>query len=294
MSFANLPPQPPIFPVEAEVYAQTALERSEAALSRCTRVADQAYGADYWQSVDVYPPRNSLPGGSPVLVFAHGGAWTNGYKEWIGLMAPALTAANIALVSVSYRLAPVHKCNEMVDDCLAALAWVHRNIHRHGGDPYKMAVGGHSAGGHLMMLAALQQDRLREFNIPQDAILACLPLCAPLDVRYPERQPGSGEERTHQVLLNDSSEAAQASPICHVRPGMPFTLLTYAANDLPRIIRSNQAMALELQRSEVRHEVLVLDGEDHFSAALAVEDDRSIWTKRVTRLLLESHESPNA
>lgn len=293
MSFTDLPPQAPIFPVEAEVYAQATLAFSEAALDLCTRVADQAYGADYRQSLDVYPPRTLLEGGAPVLVFAHGGAWTNGYKEWMGLMAPVLTSANIVLVSVSYRLAPAHKCDEMVDDCIAALAWVHRNIHLHGGNPHRIAVGGHSAGGHLMMLSALQEDRLREAGIRREDIVAHLPLCAPLDIRYPERQPGSGEERTHQMLLNSSLEAAQASPICYVRSGMPFTLLTYASNDLPRIIKGNEAMGQELQRLGVKHEMLVLDGEDHFSAALAIKDDRSIWTQRVKRLLLDLPDSSN-
>ncbi len=55
MSFADLPPQPPIFPAEAEDYARRALERSAAALGQCTRIADQAYGPDPYQTVDVYP-----------------------------------------------------------------------------------------------------------------------------------------------------------------------------------------------------------------------------------------------
>ena len=285
MPFADLPPQPPIFPAEAEDYARTALERSAAALGQCTRIADQAYGPDPYQTVDVYPAKSPNAEGAPVLVFAHGGAWTNGYKEWMGLMAPTMTAAGIVLVSVSYRLAPEHKWDAMLDDCLGALAWVYRNIARYGGDPERIAIGGHSAGGHLTMLTALQSSRLVEVGIPPRAIVACLPLCAPLDIRYPQRLPGSGEERTHQVLLRTSAEAAQASPICHVGGDAPYTLLAYAANDLPRIIAGAKAMAGEMDRLGVAHEVMVLEG-DHFSAALDIEQDQSPWTRRAKEILL--------
>lgn len=284
MRFAALPPQPPIYPEEASNYARLTLERSEAALSQCDLVAHQSYGADYWQAVDVYPARKAPQGGAPVLVFAHGGAWTNGYKEWMGLMAPALTKAGITFVSVSYRLAPQHKWRAMLEDCLDAIAWVHRNIRQYGGDPDRIAVGGHSAGGHLMALAALQPDGLQERGVPPRSLLACFPLCAPLDIRYPDRQPGSGEERTHQSILNDSSEAASASPVCHVSASTPFMLLAYARDDLPRIVNGNRAMAAELDGNRVPHETLLLPG-DHFSAALDVADEGSEWTTRVIRRL---------
>jgi arylformamidase len=281
----NLPTQPPLYPESAMTYARLALERSAAARTACDVVAHQQFGPDDYQSLDVYPAQaGAMAGGSPVLVFAHGGAWTNGYKEWMGLMAPAVTAAGVTFVSVSYRLAPEHKWRAMLDDCLDAIAWVHRHIEQHGGNPRRIAVGGHSAGGHLMALAALDAQGLEARGVPRDAVFACLPLCAPLDIRYPVRSPGSGEERTHQMILEDSSEAAAASPVCQVSARAPRMLLAYARDDLPRIINGVGAMSAELQRHGVPHETLVLDG-DHFSAALDVEDAASVWTQRTLRLL---------
>ena len=285
MDFANLPPQPPLYPESAADYSRLALERSRAAVEACKVVPHQKFGPDDYQSLDVYlPQRRGSAGQSPVLVFAHGGAWTNGYKEWMGLMAPALTAAGVTFVSVSYRLAPGHKWRAMRDDCLDALAWVHRHIGQYGGDPGRIAVGGHSAGGHLMALAALDRPGLEARGVEPSALVACLPLCAPLDIRYPHREPGSGEERTHLMILDDSDEAAAASPVCQVSERAPFMLLAYARDDLPRIVNGIGAMSDQLARHHVPHEGLVLDG-DHFSAALAVEDPTSPWTKRVIRLL---------
>ena len=287
MRFAHLPAQPPIFPIEAEDYARSTLNRSDVAAQHCRRVCDIAYGPDPKQTVDIYLPQASAPDGAPVLVFAHGGAWTNGYKEWMGLLAPAITSAGAALVSVSYRLAPQHKWDDIVDDCRKALAWVHQHIGEHGGDPQRIVIGGHSAGGHLMMLTALQIDKLEAAGVPSTSLMACVPLCAPLDIRYPDRKPGSGEERTHQMLLRDASEAVQASPITHLHAGMPFTLLAYAAHDFPRIVAGNQATAKAMQEHGLAHDVLVVDG-DHFSAALDIEAASSAWTRRVIDLLLAS------
>lgn len=284
MRFAPLPPQSPIYPEEAANYARTTLERSEEALSRCERIGDLAYGSDYWQAVDVYRPRHVLPGGAPVLVFAHGGAWTNGYKEWMGLMAPALTDAGIVFVSVSYRLAPEHKWKAMLDDCLDAVAWVARHIHEFGGDPKRLAVGGHSAGGHLMALAALSPEALQARGVGREDVFACLPLCAPLDIRYPDRQVGSGEERTHQMILDDASEAQAASPVCLLRADSPFMLVAHARNDLPRIVKGSRAMAAELDRLGVAHESMEVEG-DHFSAALDAAEPDSPWMQRAIRLL---------
>ena len=77
-------------------------------------------------------------------MFAHGGAWTHGYKEWTGLMAPVFTAVPAIFVSVSYRLAPENRFPVPLDDCIDALAYVHRHIADHGGNPARIYVGGHS------------------------------------------------------------------------------------------------------------------------------------------------------
>lgn len=284
MSFPHLAPQPPLYPPEAEDYARAALALSAAAIQRCERVADIQYGDTAAHRLDVYPSQHAHGRASPVLVFAHGGAWTNGYKEWVALMAPALVAAGITFVSVSYRLAPRYKWKALLDDCLSAISWVYRNIHEYGGDPSRIALGGHSAGGHLMTLAALSADGLARHGIPASSIVACFPLCAPLDIRYPDRLPGSGEERTHQNLLHDASEAASASPVCLLNEDTPLMLLAYASEDLPRIVKGNQTMETELRRLQRPCETMVLPG-DHFSPALAAGEPGSPWMNRLIQIL---------
>jgi acetyl esterase/lipase len=284
MKFTNLKPQPPLYPQEAENYAKLTLEQSELAASLSDRIADVRYGENPHQLLDIYPGKTGVQGRNSVLIFAHGGAWTNGYKEWMALMAPALNAAGITLISPSYRLAPEGKWRSMVEDCVSSIAWVHRNIHHYGGSPKRIAVGGHSAGGHLMTLAALSTKDLEVQGVPASSLLGCFPLCAPLDIRYPDAQPGSGEARTHQMILGAASEASLASPICHLSEKTPFILLAYALADLPRIIASNLAMESELTRRGLPHQKMLLNG-DHFAPAIAAGDAASPWTQRVIQFL---------
>ena len=151
----QIPMSPP-----AEEYSATAFRRTEEAKATTRHILDVAYGPEDDQDIDIYLPDDANATNVPVFMFVHGGSWTHGYKEWMGLMAPALVATPAILVSVSYRLAPECRFPGPLEDCVAALAWVHRHIGEYGGDPGRLFVGGHSAGGHLYTLASLQPARL--------------------------------------------------------------------------------------------------------------------------------------
>jgi arylformamidase len=270
MSFEDLPPQSPIYPAEAQDYADAALALSREAVGRVEAHMDLPYGADYWQKVDVFGPKVRAPGSLPVLVFAHGGAWTHGYKEWMGLMAPVFTATPALLVSVSYRLAPENRHPVPLLDCIDALAWVHGRIASYGGDPGRIYVGGHSAGGHLYALAALRPDLLARAGLPADVIKGCLPISSQLNLVFDNPPPGSGEERIYTMYLREAADAPSASPL-HLIEGsrVPF-LLGYGSQDFPRIVRSNLEMAQALARQRCVHEVIRLEGLGHFDTALSL------------------------
>ena len=138
-------------------------------------VIDVAYGDDYFQRLDLFLPDNENLTELPVLVFMHGGAWRNGFKEWMGFMAPPIISLPAIFVSVSYRLAPSVKFPEPLEDTCDAVAWVFRNIRRYGGDPERIFIGGHSAGGHLAAMAALRCDHFTQRCLPANLIKACFP-----------------------------------------------------------------------------------------------------------------------
>lgn len=111
---------------------------------------DVAYGADPRQALDVYVPEGGADG-LPVLLFVHGGAFTGGDKH--GAFYPdniTLWAAREGMigVNVNYRLAPGAPFPEAARDLAAAIAWVRAEIARFGGDPDRIVLFGHSAGGN--------------------------------------------------------------------------------------------------------------------------------------------------
>jgi arylformamidase len=119
MPFDNLPRQPQMGPV-AEAYAADILARSRAVATSSRVLLDVPYGDDYWQRLDLYLPDNDRLKDLPVLLFLHGGGWSNGYKEWMGFMAPPFTDLPAIFVSVSYRMLPEVRLPAMLDDTMAA------------------------------------------------------------------------------------------------------------------------------------------------------------------------------
>ena len=95
-------------------------------------------------------------GMKPVLVYFHGGGWTIGDLDTHDVLCRQLcAAADVAVVSVHYRLAPEARCPAAVDDCLAATRWVQQQAVTLGLDAARLAVGGDSAGGNLAAVVCL-------------------------------------------------------------------------------------------------------------------------------------------
>jgi arylformamidase len=118
---------------------------------------DVPYGQSSAETLDIFPAVGGL---RPVLVFIHGGYWRSMDKADHSFVAPAFTQAGACVVVPNYALCGAQSSVTLEDiawQMARSLIWVYRNIGQYGGDPRRITVVGHSAGGHLAaMLLACQ------------------------------------------------------------------------------------------------------------------------------------------
>ena len=137
----------PEYPELAKVRAAQAKKVRESAKSWL----NVAYGNSPREMLDIYAA--DKPGG-PVLVYIHGGYWRSGSKEDNCNFVPTFTKRGATVVLIEYDLCPQVTVTEIVRQTRAAIAWVYKNITRYSGDPARIYVSGHSAGGHLTSMAS--------------------------------------------------------------------------------------------------------------------------------------------
>lgn len=118
---------------------------------------DVAFGDGPGESLDVFP--TAAPG-APVLLFIHGGYWRSLDKSDHSFVAPSFTADGAMVVVVNYALCPAVTIEHIVMQLVRAVEWVWRHAAAYGGDPSRMALVGHSAGGHLatMLMSCRWKD----------------------------------------------------------------------------------------------------------------------------------------
>lgn len=155
-------------------------EASARARSTMICYLDRAYGDAPGETLDIFPARK---GDGSVLVFIHGGYWRSLDKKDFSFLAPAWVDAGVSLVVVNYGLAPAVTMERIVQQMLAASAWLYRHAEEYGMDEERLFVSGHSAGGHLaaMMLAALWP--VYDRSLPKDLYKGALAVSGVYDLR---------------------------------------------------------------------------------------------------------------
>jgi arylformamidase len=111
-----------------------------------SRRLDVAYGLRTKERLDIFP---SSQQNAPVLVFIHGGYWRSLDKSDVSFVAPSFVHAGAMVVLPNYDLCPAVDVPTISLQMTQALAWVYRHAALYGGDPKRIVLAGHSAGGHL-------------------------------------------------------------------------------------------------------------------------------------------------
>lgn len=172
-------------PDHAQIFARWAA-RSAAARGQCRSELDLAYGDGPNETLDVFPAARD---GAPILVFVHGGYWRSLDKRDHSFVAPPFVEGGAMVVVPNYALCPAVSVATIALQLTRALAWTFRHAARHGGNPARIVVAGHSAGGHLaaMLLACRWQDVAAD--LPRDLVKAALAISGLYDLAPIARTP---------------------------------------------------------------------------------------------------------
>jgi acetyl esterase/lipase len=234
--------------------------------------------------LDVYRPEGKGP--YPVLLLLHGGGWVAGGKDDVfgmygyGTIARCLAERGLVVVLPNYRLSPGVRHPEHVKDVARAFAWAYGHCKEYRGDPRQLFVSGHSAGGHLAALLAADETYLKEVGRSAKDIRGVIGISGlyrvdDFDLNLSLSSPRGGVQLTLDVrpsalIFGDDTEVLrQASPLTHVRPGLPPFLILSAGFDYPpmRKMAKEFAAALEKNGCDVRakelpwrtHETVLFD-----------------------------------
>lgn len=227
---------------------------------------DIPYGDHERQRLDVYAPVDASPGSTPVVVWFYGGSWRSGDKRLFEHLGRAYVARGVVAVTVNYRLTPEVRHPEHVRDAASAVAWVSKEIASFGGDPTRLFVSGHSAGGHLAALLCTDRQYLAEHGVPETSIRGCITISGAADLaRHVDNGTFTSADQMYEAFGPTDSHLRSASPINYVSANDPPFLLLMAEKDPENLQEQGRVLADALRDLEVYARFVTINGRDHFS-----------------------------
>jgi acetyl esterase/lipase len=187
-----------------------------------TRIVDAAAFGKHGQALDVWRSGAAKPGGAPVLIFYYGGGWVKGARAEYGWAARAYAAKGFVVVVPDYRKVPDVVFPAFVQDAADAVRWTHDNIAKYGGDPDRIAIAGHSAGGYAVGMLALDPQWLAAAGAP-GAVKAAVGLSGPYDF-----YPYTGRAI---AAFGKWPKPAETQPITYARADAPPMMLVTGTED---------------------------------------------------------------
>ena len=232
-------------PARREQYVAGWTARSDAFRRAHRGQVDRRYGDGARQRVDVFSC--GTPGAS-TLAWIHGGYWQANDKEPFAFLGEGVLPAGFNLALLEYTLAPAARLDQIVAEVRAAVAWVIDHAKEHGGDPARVFVAGHSAGGHLTAMA------MADGRVAGGVAVSGIFDLEPIRLNY-----------LNDKLGLDPAEAARNSPALHLPSRSAPLIVTVGLGELPELIRQSEEYAAAWRRAGLPGRYLPLDGHDHFS-----------------------------
>lgn len=219
---ARIPEHPGIF----ERWAKASAHAREQSSCRI----DVPYGEGPNETLDVFPAAQA---DAPVFVFIHGGWWRSLDKRDHSFIAPAFTQAGAMVVVPNYALCPSVSIETIALQMTRALAWTFRHAAQFGGNPQRIVVAGHSAGGHLAAMLLCCRWLQVGLDLPEQLVGSALSISGLFDLGPVCQTPFLQAD-----LQLTSASANRLSPALFAPPtGTLYA--TVGANESEEFLRQN-------------------------------------------------------
>lgn len=270
--------------IDREYDATAAVPESAAIIERwrcqSARVREQLpcrlglrYGPTRAEYLDLFPAGP----GAPLHLFFHGGYWRRFSARDFSFLAEPLVAAGIAVGVVNYALCPAVSIDEIVRQARAAVAWAFTRAPDLGCDRERLTLSGHSAGGHLVAMAAIT-DWPGDYDLPADCIGAVLAVSGLFDLGpfpWSYLQPS---------LQLDLAQVVRNSPILHVPKSGPPILAVVGAGESGEFRRQSRDFVAAWRARGLAAELLEIGGTNHFTVLDATLGPDGAFLHRSIRL----------
>lgn len=190
----------------------------------------------------------------PIVLWFHGGGLTSGQKE----IPPFLKEKGTVVVGVGYRFSPQVKIDDIIRDAAKATAYVVKHGAQYRGDTHKIFISGHSAGGYLALMLALNKSYLERVGVDANMLAGIIPFSAQTITHFTARKENGIEE---QQPVIDS-----LAPLYWVRKDAPPITLLTGDRELEMLGRYEENAYLKRMLSVVGHErvgLLEFQGYNH-------------------------------
>ena len=229
---------------------------------------DILYGTHPKESFDIFPSEKP---DSKTIIFIHGGYWHLLDKTLFHFIAAAFLVRGVTTVFLNYPLAPENSISQIVLSCSNAIRWLHENIKRFNGSPTQLHVMGHSAGGHLASMLAVDEDlNYLKSIISLSGLFSLEPLML---------------SNLNQVLGMDKETVMRNSPVL-LEPRYICPLLLATGTDETDEFKNQSTDMYESWKN--KHSCLTLlnvEGKNHYSILDAVIETGSSLQSAIFRLM---------
>ena len=188
--------------------------------------------------LNIFTPKNIKDKNHPVLIFVYGGNWNTGNKNKYNLLGRNFARKNMVVVIPDYTLSPNADVNEMTKEIASAIQFTKANAQKYHGNPERIFISGHSAGGQLATSAVMNS----KYGISEKTISGIIMIdAAGIDMKnYLEKSPPTSADNYDITWSRDPEKWKQASSIYFINDKTPPFLMYVGDKTYPSIKVANE------------------------------------------------------